>query len=444
MNIFSKLFKREPSQEEKLKYAIEMANDERLRIIFGDPRANPSLTEIGHQGINLDKMGGMLYNPDDIGIDTYKKMMKDAQVALGFYLIKYATISREWRISGTNKEQVDFLKANFENLDGRLSGALYNFLTALAFGFAVAEKVFVKVEEGKYSGKYWLKKIKGLDPETISFEVDPLGNLISVTQEVEFGKKIKLDLESLIIYVNDKEFGNFYGTSRLRKAYKNWFIKDTIIKFWNISLERYGMPLLVGTVPSATDFPRMLKALKSLQSNSYMAKTAGWTVEMIEKKQSSSQGGGYYASAIRYHDEQILKALVIPSLLVSEPRVGSQALSTTQFDVFELSLNNLEDDIIGLVNSYLIKPLIILNFGEQDEYPKLSFEPLSAEKKLTLSKYFALLTKTGIVGADEEWIRDSLAIPRRSEATITDNPPTPVAGATQQIKSPQPQRDGSV
>jgi len=180
-------------------------------------------------------------------------------------------------------------------------------------------------------------------------------------------------------------------------------------------------------------------------------KTAGWTIELLEAKANKAGEGGDYLAAITYHDEQILKALFTPSLLVSQPKTGSFALGDVQFMVFEFGLNNLENDIVGFCNSYLIKPLIEINFGVQTEYPKLVFEPLSKEKKLILSKYFALLSKSGVIDPDEPWIRDDLGFPEYDETTLDKKNFNPLKvgntspdGKSAQVKEPQPQRDGTI
>jgi phage gp29-like protein len=75
--------------------------------------------------------------------------------------------------------------------------------------------------------------------------------------------------------------------------------------------------------------------------------------------------------------------------------------------------------LCGIIEEYLIKPLVDYNFGVQDKYPQFVFEPLTKEEFLDLSKVFAILVRNGVVGADETWMRDMLRVPKRSEATIS-------------------------
>jgi len=382
-------------------------------------------TEVGLQTVNWNNLGIGTYNPDEVGIDVYKNMMKDAEVRAAFNLIKFSTLSREWKIiypeeAKQSEEIVKYLCYAFEHMDGRLDGGLSNLLSALPFGFAVSEIVLKKFVDGPFSGKVGVKKMKGLDPATITFITDKYGNLKKVMQNTgEFGTQpIKLPLERLIIYTNEKEFGNYYGTSRLRAIYKNWFIKDVITKFWNISLERFGMPMLIGKVPSSKDLTEMRNVLENAQARSSLAVVDGWEVSALETGIGRSAGGDY-KSCLDYHNSQILKGLLVPGTLIGAETGGSFARAKVSFQIFQLMLKSLETDIGGIVEKYLIEPLIKYNYGELDKYPQFVFEPLTRAEFLELAKVFALLVRNGVVGSDETWMRDMMRVPKRSEAVIS-------------------------
>jgi len=434
------------------------------------------LRERGLQTTNWDQLSALAYNPDEIGIATYKEMMKDAQVRAGFNLIKFATMSRNWKVVFSEKEKkseeiVSFIRHVFDHMDGRLDGGIANIVTALPYGFSVTELVFKIVRDGKFKGKIGLKKMKGLDPDTITFKTDKYGNLKKVLQntDVYSEQSIKLPIERLIIYTNEKEFGNYYGTSRLRSIYKNWFVKNAVIKFWNIALERFGMPMLIGKVPSSKDLEEMKNVLENAQAKTSLATVEGWEVQALETGIGRSSGGDY-SNCIEYHNNQILKGLIVPGSLLGDTPGGSFAKSKVGFDLFQLMLKSLEIDLCGIIEEYLIKPLIVLNYGEMDSYPQFVFEPLTKAEFLELAKVFALLVRNGVVGADETWMRDMMRVPKRSETSVsrdtrkvgkgeeavpsppaetkvikTDKGKSPVVkkptGPTQQVKTPKPSRN---
>ena len=414
--------------------------------------------EVGkHGAVSWDKLVAGAYNPDDVGIETYKYMYRtDAQIKASYALTSLAVLSRKWKVSalGSKEDIVDFIKYNFEHVDGRISGALSQILTALLYGFSATEIVWKLIDDNEYKGKIGLKKLKTLDPETIEFKVDALGNLESVMQVVDINNKITLPLNKTIIYTENKEFGNYYGNSRLRSIYKNWFIKETLIKFWNIALERWGQPIVVGTVPSTEDLGKMINILNNLQNKSAIAKTEGWEIGALETGIGRSSGGDY-SIAIDYHNREITKGMLVPGLMIETSGKGSYALGQTQFDVFMLMIHNLENDLAGIIENYLIRPLVEYNFGEQESYPEFRFEPITKQDLFNMARTFAILVKNGVISPDEQWMRDMMSLPRQdiSEAgpsTVKDSKTKQKAGlppaqtqirvvkdGSQQVKTPK-------
>jgi len=397
--------------------------------------------EVGRQYQDWGVLGKGTYNPDDIGIDVYKYMFKtDATVKATYSLIKLATLSRKWKVTSLESSQdvVEFIKYNFEHVENRIAGSIAKTLTALIYGFSVTEIVWQLLKDGQYKGKIGLHKLKSLDPETISFVLDKHGNVEKVNQKMntlDEGDIVELPLEKLIVYSENKEFGNHYGTSRLRAVYKNWFIKETIIKFWNIALERWGQPIVIGTVPTTDDLNKMIEILNGLQNKSSIAKTEGWEIAALETGIGRSAGGDY-SKAIEYHNEQITKGMLLPSLMMSGGQGGgSYGLGQTHFDIFTLMVQNLENDVSGIVEKYLIRPLVEYNFGVQKSYPEFHFEPLTKQDLFNLARTFALLVKNGVIGADEQWMRDMMSVPRYDAAEAG---PTTVGGSKPKQKGPLP------
>ena len=419
----------------------------------------PRLGEVGLTGgSDWSRLVGKSYNPSDVSISTYKEMMKDSQVKAGFSLIKLALLSRNWRVTMESKAKnsdtiIDYTKYILDHINGRISGALSNILSAVVYGFSITEIVHNLIREGKFKGKYGLKKLKGLDPEEIEIVADKYGNLEKVEQtRPELDEPVIIPTENVIVYTNEKEFGNWYGTSRLRAIYKNWFIKNAILKFWNIALERFGQPIAKAKVPSEADIDKALTILDNLQAKSSIAHVDGWDIEFLE---AMRRDGGNHIEAINYHNQQIMIGLLCPPELLGQQSTGSYAKVQVQYNVFTLMLKNLENDITGIVEEYLIKPLIKVNFGEQETYPEFRFEPLSIEERLGLARSFALLVKNQIVDPDEEWMRDIMGIPRRKQSSVSeegvskgekdkeDKKDKEKPKGSQQVKTPQPQRGSS-
>jgi len=417
-----------------------------IRKIIGDKEGY----EVGRQGVNWSKFGETNFNPEDISISTYKKMFKDSTIRAGYNLIKFSILSRNWKIIYPETEKksieiVDSLRYTFENMEGRLSGSLSNVLTSMLYGFSVSEIVYDIFKTGQYEGKVGIKKIKGLDPETISFKTNKYGTLKKAIQTVGNieNKPINLPIERLIIHTNEKEFGNNYGMSRLRSVYEHWFIKRIVTRFWNIALERFGTPIVIGTVPTKHDLDIMNGILKNLQSKSSISKVEGWDISAMETGVGRSSGGDF-KSSIDYHNEQILRGMLIPGSLLGGGSGGSFAKSKVEFDLFQLMLRSIEQDLCGIIENQLIKPLVSYNYGEVKSYPQFVFEPLTKAEFLELSKVFALLVRNGVIGSEETWIRDMLRVPKSEEASANPNQAKATVGEGKRTELPVERKEQKI
>ena len=178
------------------------------------------------------------YNPDELvgkkGLAIYRKMAVDEQIKAAIYTKIFAVLSSGWEIQApeipeeekeAGDELVEFVKWNFEEMEGHFDSKLQEMLTALIYGYAVGEKVFYLIDFGKFAGKIGQKDIKFRRPESIDFEADEYGNLLE-NGVVQTGKMLPRD--KFLIYSYRKQFSNYYGQSDLREAYR-CFSSDTEI-----------------------------------------------------------------------------------------------------------------------------------------------------------------------------------------------------------------------
>ncbi|MGG1219359.1 DUF935 family protein [Priestia endophytica] len=361
---------------------------------------------------------------DPVGIDTYRKMYKqDAQVKAGLlalrlpilakgYVIKDPIASDGWdnKINDTEK-QVQFLNYVFKNMKHSFDETLDQMLSAVPFGFSVTEPVYEKIREGKWKGKIGLKKAKVLNPTTVKFKMNDYGDLIEVIQEIG-EKKIKIPMEKVIHFTHDAEFGSPYGSSALHAVHKHWYIKDQMYKFANMSYERNGSPLLVGTVKNKNEVGKMRRILDSILSRTGVAISGTDDIKVLDTTKTMD-----FVGYINHHNTMILRGLMIPSLMLGNEGSGSgsYALGQSHFDLFLFRLQSIQRDLEKVINEKIIKKLIDINFGKQEVYPELQFKPLMDKDRDQLSDIFFKLVNAQIIEPNEEWIRDQMGFPQMTE-----------------------------
>lgn len=390
-------------QEKELK---ELARD-----LFGESGLYRDTT---YEAANMED-----FNPDDLDLETYEKMLQDGQVNAAVMMIKLVLLSRGYEITG---EHSDFIIENLERLDGHFDEILKEMLTAIEFGYSCTEKVFEYVD-----GQIMLKKLKVLDPKTVRVKTDRFGDIQYIKQYVG-QKQIKIKPEKVIWWSYDKRFGNPYGQSELRRVYKHYFIRDKMYRFANIAYERYGTPLLVGRVEDAKHVGRMKSLLRTINGLSGLSISGNDTIEAISGTRAD------FVAYIDHHAQQIMVSLLVPPMLLNlgTNQGGSYSLSENQLDVFIYRIQALQRQVAAMVEEQLIRPLIDYNFSDAEEYPAFVFKPMVDKDLESLATVFTQLINAQVIAPDEEWLRERLGFPLMDKSKLPeddeDGPDKPPAG----------------
>ena len=378
------------------------------------------------------------YNPDVLvskkGPQIYRQMLLDAQVKSAYNLVVNTLISRPYRFQMTEdtEEQlkmVDFLKYNVEvALENTFLQAMKGVMTAKAHGFSISEKVFMT---GMYDNKMaWLiKTIKNKSFESFQIEHDQFGNIKRLVQHQE-QRKVNLPPEKFIIYVNRPEIDPVWGESDLHAAYRPYWEKDNILKFWNIYIERTAGGFLTATpkdvavVLSPAEKNDFEKVLRNVSQATAMRVPSGFEVDIKNGVNTDA-----FEKAVIHRDKQIAKALLVPNLLgfSEQGATGSFAQSQTQLEMFFYTLNYESDLLADTLNEQLFSQLIELNFGKK-EFPLFKFDTYTDKQKQEIAGAWNEAIGAGAVKntfEDELRTRDLLQYPPREKEENDENIDTP-------------------
>lgn len=368
-------------------------------------------------------LGDVQYNPDEIGIDTYQKMFRtDAQVRSGIDLIRLLVLSKEWHIHHEDEEIADFLTKTLERM--RRPGfnhAMHEILSSLWAGFSVTEVVF---EQDPNTGLLIVRRehgLKTLPPKSIRFKTDKYANLTGIYQTWDGVTKNDLDLQRCLVYSHDMQFGNYYGESICRAFYKNWFIKDNVLKFANIAYERFGSPILIGIVPRIGDKAKMETSLRGVYARSVGVLVKENPEDTTDVKiLESSKAAAPFLEYIDYHNRMIFRRCLIGDKVIGGggETTGSYAMSKTHFDVLLLMLQDIQSRLCEVIED-LLNRLVSYNFNT-DERASFSFEPFSEEDQAALVDMIQKLVEAGTISGTEPWVYERLNIPPPKEETPGD------------------------
>lgn len=375
------------------------------------------------------------YNPDHLltsrGIETYDQMMTDAQVRASINTKRYALLARPWQVFPAVRdrgdarfcaacEARDFVEEALRGLRGPdgsprdFRSTLFEMMSAFYRGFSLAEMVWRIAERGRWQGRYTLSAIKFKNPKQIGFELDDYLNVRAVTSMTPTGGFVTIPRGKCLLYVYNQRDELPYGDSDLRAVYKHYFSKQRIIEFWNLRLQRFGIPFAFARFSSGNDAAsqRVAETLRAFQQDSSAVFPQNVRPELLE-----ASGSGYdpFAQALEWHNQQITVGILLQTLTSGEgQRSGSMALGRVHFDILLFALECMKQDIEAAVNAQVVRPLVDYNF-DHGLYPVFSLGNLNEKDVTHLAQAMDVLLTHQVVGAKEPVLREMFNLPPLEE-----------------------------
>lgn len=408
---------------------------------YGNEGRVTAATDVDTSIVSLDRgfmgffsEGFRRLNPDDLagkkGLAIYARMRIDEQVKAAVTFKRDAIISRGWtfefdedsKLSDTEKAK---RKRVVEQIVRRMPGTFVDSLNQIAtgreFGFSLTEKVYqpVEIDGAQYVG---VKALLGRDPCTFNFYTDKYGSLVRCEQEAA-AERIPIDLAKFVHYVHNPEFDHYFGRSDLREAYRSWYFKNEMIKFWGLYMEKMGGGLVVASItaesniqPNSVQYRELTTALAQVKASASVLLPKGVTAQVVFPQSSDA-----FEKACTWHDLAIAKALLVPNLAgVSHTgQTGAYSQAQSQMESFAWTLAADAARMESCIDEQLFSDLAEQNWGD-GEYPCFKFKPLSGEMLRWIIDTWCKLVTAGTViptDLDEARLREILEMPPRDDKT---------------------------
>lgn len=362
-----------------------------------------------------------------LSIEIYDQMRRqDAQIRSVLRAVVLPILRTDWWIepNGARDEVVQLVA---EDLNLPIKGApptptrrtrdkfswnehLRLALLMLPYGFSMFEQE-ARIDE---QGRARLKKLSLRPARTISsFNVSADGGLESIEQygHIETSGPVQIDVNRLVMYVYEREGGNWAGNSLLRPAYKNWLLKDRLLRINTMTIERNGLGIPIYEAgPEETDLTPGTTMAQDMRAG----ESAGGATPNGSKIRLVTPEGALPDAlpSIRYHDEQIARA-VLAHFLNLGTQTGSWALGSTFADFFTLSLQALAQQLADVATQHVIEDIVDWNWGESEPAPLIGFQEIGSQQQATAAA-IKLLADAGILLPDrslEEAMRQTLGLP---------------------------------
>lgn len=393
------------------------------------------------------------YVPDLVwprSVGVYERMRWDTQIAALYNATVQALLKFEWQLdpNGSDDEIVQKLSKDY-NLPILGEGENRRMRSKRRFSFRHhLRKAFYAGIYGHYyfeqvgyigddrnppnDGKWHLRKLAERPPRTIQdFRIADDGGLVSIIQNIAKGGVAwstlpEIPVDRLVGYVWDQEGSSWVGRSWFRPCYKNWVIKDRLLRIDAINHERAGgVPYIEGH-PGATDHE--IAKLNEMAAQFRIGDTSGGAVPNGAKLVIAKGTNSSVVDSIRYHDEAMARAFMLMVMQLGQTRTGSRALGTTFVDFWGGGLEAIANWFCDSFNEFVIEDDVDWNWGEEvEQVPILSYQ---FDPEIAVADLVSLTTGDNpIIQVDEELevaLRKEMGLPEKG--TPRTPPVVPQAG----------------
>lgn len=307
---------------------------------------------------------------------------KNAVTGLDYEIIPFdSDDDRDKEIAEFVSEQINSLE-NFEDIQMDL-------LDAIGKGFAVSEIIW-----GYDEGHVVVDDIRSRHQKR--FFWDSIDDSFKV-RTTEHPEGIMLPENKFILHRYKARSGHPSRAGVLRVVAWMYLFKNYDLKDWVSFAEIYGLPLRLGKYqPGASEDDKraLMQALIQIGADAAGIIPDGTSIEFITTEKTSSTD--LYERLARYCDEQISKA-ILGQTLTSDSGGGSYAQSKTHNEVrHDLTVADCKA-LAATLRRYLIRPLVLYNFGEDKRIPYLRYDCEEAgDLKETAEIIGTLIEKTGL------------------------------------------------
>lgn len=442
-----------------------MASDGFLSRLFGRAGAPKALADgarvpTTEDGYSVGQNSTFWDTPDDEkvpelqwprNIEVYDQMRRtDAQVISVLRAVQLPIRRTTWRIDPASAapEVVEFVAANLglpvlgqDAVARPRTGDRFSWpehlqlaLTCLPFGHSVFEQQYRIERDENGVPRAYLRKLGWRPPKTISrIDVAPDGGLVAIEQGTVGTDKHRMEVNRLVVYVNEREGGNWLGQSLLRPAYKFWVLKDKMLRIQAQTIDRNGMGVPVVEAPEMpkdiydpveytkrqdAEIKRGLKIAQMFRSGRQAGASIahGASIKLLGVEGTLPDA----EKPIRYYDEQMGRAVLANFLnLGGDNSKGSYALGETFADFFTLSLQTIALSIADTATKHIVEDLVDHNFGPGTPAPRIVFDEIGSQQRITAAALKDLVD-SGVITADESlerFARQTYNLPERDQAT---------------------------
>lgn len=303
----------------------------------------------------------------------------------------------------------------------------------LVYGHMPFEQVY-RIDDSGPTPMARLRKLAPRMPRTLlKINTADDGGLKSIVQMTATANQpeVTIPVDRLVFYCNDREGSAWQGNSILRPAYKNWTLKDRLLRVASMTIERNGMGVPTMEAPQGAT-PGQLQELAAMAERYRAGDSSGAAIPYGARLRLNGVEGTLPdpLPLIRYHDEQITRPMLEMFMQLGSTQTGSRALGSSFVDFFQMALNAFAEQLSQVATEHIVEDLVDLNWGGTEPSPAVVCQVIDAETDIPPESLVKLL-QVGAIEMDDDletFLRDRYGMPDRNTSE-TARPPRSTGGA---------------
>lgn len=322
-----------------------------------------------------------------------------------------------------HERHADFVREWIER--DELQDELFNMLDGIGKGFSITEMVW------EFSPKrWWPGKLEWCDPRF--FEFDKVDGVTPLMRGDD-GTPQPLDAAKYIVHFHQAKSGLPIRGGLARAAAWSYLFKNYAMKDWVGFLETYGLPIRLGRYDNGeTEENRriLMNALAQLGSDAAAIFPKTMEVEFIDGKGGTIPADMWQALA-DFCDMQVSKA-VLGQTATTDAKIGGLGSGKEHGDVRADIERADAKKLAASITRDAVIPMIVLNFGRQDKYPRIR---IGHEDPVDIAQLVDAATKLAPFGVriGKEGMRKAAGLPAPEDGEEVLEAPT----ATPAIMPPE-------
>lgn len=264
----------------------------------------------------------------------------------------------------------------------------------------------------------WMPKdYTWVDPRYLRPDPETLSEILLISDDAPQGAP--LEPYKFIVHLPRTKSGSIWRNGLTRLCAVMYMLKSFTIRDWWAFAEVFGIPIRVGKY-GANATPEQIDTLKhaigSIASDAGAVIPESMKIELVETAKGNG-GNTLFENMARWCDEQTSKAVLGQTMTTDDgsSRAQAEVHDEVRLDIARWDARQLE----ATINEYLVKPFIILNWGEQKAYPRVCIRvPEPEDLKMLVDSLMPLIDRGMQVSESELRDKFGLAKPEAKETVL--------------------------